>query len=186
MDFEFSKDQNLIRQSAREFFEKECPMDRTRELMVDKKGYDPKMWKKMVQLGFAGLIIDEKYGGTEGEFLELAVLMEEMGRNIVPGPFFSTVCLCAPAIEQYGSDAHKKKLLPRIAEKGEIWSLALNEKQTTWERASEENSSSALAGILCSQSSWSGPCRHEVIWSGIARDSGQRDLCWTGRRCLCR
>jgi alkylation response protein AidB-like acyl-CoA dehydrogenase len=133
MDFEFSKDQNLIRQSAKEFFEKECPRDRTRELLADKKGYDPKMWKKMVQLGFAGLIIDERYGGTQGEFLELAILMEEMGRNIVPCPYFSTVCLCAPAIQQFGSDAHKKKFLPKIAEKGEIWSLALNEKRTNYE-----------------------------------------------------
>lgn len=133
MDFEFSKDQKLIRQSAREFFEKECPKDRTRELMADKKGYDSKTWKKLVQLGFAGLIIDERYGGTQGEFLELAILMEEMGRNIVACPYFSTVCLCAPAIQEFGSDVQKKKILPKIAEKGEIWSLALNEKRTNYE-----------------------------------------------------
>ena len=133
MDFEFSKDQNLIRQSAKEFFEKECPKERTRELMADKKGYDPKMWKKMAQLGFLGLIIPEEYGGTEGEFIELAIFMEEMGRNIVPGPFFTTVCLCAPGIREFGSSDQKKKILPGIAEKGEIWSLALNEKRTDYE-----------------------------------------------------
>lgn len=135
MDFAFSKDQNMIRQSAREFFEKECPTDRTRELMTDKKGFDPKTWKKMVQLGFVGLIIPEAYGGTEGEFLELAIFMEEMGRNIVPGPYFSTVCLCAPAIQEFGSDTQKKKILPQIAEKGHIWSLALNETRTNYEAA---------------------------------------------------
>jgi len=143
MDFEFSKDQNLIRQSAREFFEKECPKDRTRELMADKKGYDPKMWKKMVQLGFVGLIISEEYGGTEGEYIELAIFMEEMGRNIVPSPFFSTVCLCAPAIQEFGSDTQKKKILPKIAEKGEIWSLALNETRTNYEATDIQLSASA-------------------------------------------
>ena len=143
MDFAFSKDQNLIRQSAREFFEKECPMDRTRELMAAKKGYDPKTWKKMVQLGFVGLIIPEAYGGTEGEFLELAILMEEMGRNIVPSPYFSTVCLCAPAIREFGSDTQKKKILPQIAEKGHIWSLALNETRTNYEAADIRLSASA-------------------------------------------
>ena len=135
MDFEFSKDQKLIRQSAKEFFEKECPKERTRELMADKKGYDPKMWKKMAQLGFVGLIIPEEYGGTEGQFIELAIFMEEMGRNIVPGPFSTTVCLCAPAIQEFGSNAQKRNILPGIAEKGDIWSLALNEKRTDYEAA---------------------------------------------------
>jgi len=135
MDFEFSKDQKLIRQSAKEFFEKECPKERTRELMADKKGYDPKMWKKMTQLGFVGLIIPEEYGGTEGQFIELAIFMEEMGRNIVPGPFSTTVCLCAPAIQEFGSNAQKRNILPGIAEKGDIWSLALNEKRTDYEAA---------------------------------------------------
>ncbi len=59
MDFGFSKDQDLIRKSAREFFEKECPKEKVRELKADKKGYDPKMWKKMANLGFIGLVIPE-------------------------------------------------------------------------------------------------------------------------------
>ena len=127
MDFGFSKDQNLIRKSAREFFEKECPKERVRELKHDAKGYDPKTWKKMTQLGFLGLIIPEEYQGTEGEFLDLAIFMEELGRNIVPGPFFTTVCQCAVAIDQFGTETQKAAFLPKIAEKGDIWSYAVNE-----------------------------------------------------------
>ena len=133
MDFGFSKDQDLIRKSAKEFFEKECPKDKTRELKEDKKGYDPKMWKKMVQLGFMGLALPEAYGGTDGEYIDLMIFMEEAGRNIVPGPFFTTVCMCAPAILAYGSEDQKEAYLPKIAEKGEIWSFAVNEEHVGYE-----------------------------------------------------
>lgn len=127
MDFEFSKDQQMLKKSAREFMEKECPRDRTRELMADGKGFDAKMWKKMVQLGFTGLAVDDQYGGSGGDFVELALFMEEMGRTIVPSPFFETVCLCAAAVAEFGTDRQKETILPKIAEKGEIWSLAVNE-----------------------------------------------------------
>jgi len=131
MDFEFSKDQRMIRDSAREFFQKECPKDRTRELMANPKGYDPKMWKKMVELGYVGLVIPEKYNGMQGEFLELMMLIEEMGRNIVPSPYFNTVVLCALPLVAYGTDEQKLTHLPKIAEKGEIWTLAQTEQNAT-------------------------------------------------------
>jgi alkylation response protein AidB-like acyl-CoA dehydrogenase len=98
MDLAFAKDQEMIRSSAREFFEKECPKEKTRELKEDSKGYDPKMWKKMARLGYMGLVIPEEYRGTEGEYFDLLIFMEEMGRNIVPCPFFTTVALCAAPI----------------------------------------------------------------------------------------
>ncbi len=127
MDFAFTKDHDMIRKSAREFFAKECPKDKVRELKEDSKGYDPKMWKKMVELGYTGLVIPETYNGMEGEFLELMVLMEEIGRNIVPSPYFSTVVLCGLPLNEFGSDKQKKTHLTKIAEKGEIWTLAQTE-----------------------------------------------------------
>lgn len=132
MDLGFSKDQELIRKSAREFFEKECPKDKVRVLKEDKKGFDDQAWKKMVNLGFTGLNIPESYGGMEGEFLELMIFMEELGRNIVPCPFFTTVCQCAPAVLKYGTDAQKKNILTKIAEKGDILSYALNEEKADY------------------------------------------------------
>jgi len=128
MDFGLKKDQELIKKSAREFFDKECPKDKVRELREDPKGYDPNMWKKMISLGFLGLVIPEKYGGTEGEFIDLMLFMEEIGRNLVPSPFFSTVVLCGMPILEFGTDEQKDTLLPQIAEKGKIWSFAQAEQ----------------------------------------------------------
>ncbi len=128
MDFSFTKDQKMIRKSAREFFEKECPKDKVRELKDNKKGYDPKMWKKMVKLGFMGLFLPEAYGGTEGEFTDLMIFMEEIGRNIVPSPFFATVVLSSMPILKFGNNQQKTEILPKIAEKGEIWTLAQSEE----------------------------------------------------------
>jgi alkylation response protein AidB-like acyl-CoA dehydrogenase len=133
MDFAFSKDQELIRSSVREFLKKEFPKDLIRELRGNEKGYDPKVWKKMVKLGFQGLVIPEEYGGTEGEFYDLVVFMEEAGRNILPAPFFSTVCICSMALLEFGTDEQKKKYLPKIANKGTIWSLALKEESDSYE-----------------------------------------------------
>ena len=145
MDFLFTKDQDLIRKSTKEFFEKECPKDKVRELKADDKGYDPKMWKKMVELGYQGLVIPEAYGGTEGDFWDLLIFMEEMGRNIVPCPYFPTVVLCALPVMAFGTEAQKEAILPKIAEKGQIWSYAQIEESSEQE-ASGIAMAAALAG----------------------------------------
>ncbi len=135
MDYALAKDHEMIKKSAKEFFQKECPKDKVRELKEDAKGYDPKIWKKMVKLGYQGLVIPEKYGGLEGEFLELMVFMEELGRNIMPSPFFTTVVECALPILEYGTEEQKESYLPGIAEKGDIWSLAQSEQAADLEAA---------------------------------------------------
>ncbi|MGD0855783.1 MAG: acyl-CoA dehydrogenase family protein, partial [Dehalococcoidia bacterium] len=112
---------------ARDFLAGACTKARVRELEKDEKGYDPDMLSKMVELGWMGLIFPEKYGGMGAEFLDLMVLMEEMGRNITPGPFFSTVGLCAIPILKFGTEIQKKKYLPPVAEGRNIWSLAYTE-----------------------------------------------------------
>lgn len=128
MDLSLSKEQEMLRKSAREFFRKECPKDRTRDLKSSVEGYDKKTWGKMVRLGYQGIIIPEQYGGMAGQFMELAVLMEEVGRNIVPSPLFATIQCTLPIIEFAGED-QKEKFLPGIAEKGDIWTFAHTEEQ---------------------------------------------------------
>jgi len=132
VDFGFSKDQQLIRKSVQQFLEKECPKDRVRELKTDEKGYDFGVWEKMVELGFVGLAIPEKYEGMGGDYLELMIFMEEVGRNLLPSPYFATVALCALPIERFGSDVQKKLILPAIAD-GQIWTLALMEASGDYE-----------------------------------------------------
>jgi alkylation response protein AidB-like acyl-CoA dehydrogenase len=117
----------MLRTMARDFLVKECPKSRTRELERDEKGYCPDTWNHMAELGWIGLVLPEQYGGSNADFMDLVVLVEEMGRNILPGPFFSTVTLAALPIMEYGSEDQKAKYLPPIASGEKVWTLALNE-----------------------------------------------------------
>ncbi len=133
MDFDFNEQQNMLKTMARDFLSKECTKARVHELDKDEKGYDPDMLAKMAELGWTGLIFPEQYGGTGADLLDLVVLMEEMGRNILPGPFFSTVALCAIPIIKYATPTQKAKYLPPIANGQAIWSLALTERSGRFE-----------------------------------------------------
>ena len=145
MDYEFTKDQEMIRQAAKDFLSQECPKDKVRHLREDRKGYDPDMWKGMVELGWMGIVLPEEYGGIGGEFLDLLILMEEMGRNILPSPFFATIALCSIPIMKYGTDAQKSEYLTKIATEGQIWSLAINEQDANYD-ASDVKMSAKSAG----------------------------------------
>lgn len=145
MDFDLNEQQNMLKTMAHDFLINECPKTRVRELEKDEKGYDASIWSKMVELGWLGLIFPEKYNGTGADFLDLVVLMEEMGKNILPGPFFSTVALCALPILKFGTETQKKKYLVPIADGKNIWSLALSERSGRCE-ATEINATAKLEG----------------------------------------
>jgi alkylation response protein AidB-like acyl-CoA dehydrogenase len=127
MDFSFTEEQDMLRISARDFLAKECPKTRVRELGEDERGYDPQMWHRMAELGWMGLVFPEEYGGTAASFMDLVILTEEMGRNILPGPFFSTIALCALPLLEYGSGDQKARFLPQIASGQAVWAFALAE-----------------------------------------------------------
>lgn len=127
MDFSFTEEQDMLRISARDFLAKECPKAKVRELGKDERGYDQQMWRRMAELGWIGLIFPEEYGGMDASFMDLVILMEEMGKNILPGPFFSTIALCALPLLEYGSSDQKAKFLPQIAKGEAVWSFALAE-----------------------------------------------------------
>lgn len=133
MDFNLSEDQKMLQTSVREFLDKECPIDKVRELEDDERGYDTKMWKKMAELGWLGVIFPEEYGGMDGDFIDLMILVEEMGRYILPSPFFSTVVLSSLPILKYGNETQKEEFLPKIANGEEIWTLAMTESSATYE-----------------------------------------------------
>lgn len=126
MDLELSEDQKMLKAMAREFLTKECPMKFIREMEESEQGYSAEIWQKMVELGLQGLPFPEKYGGGGGSFLDLVVLLEEMGRACLPGPFFSSVILGGLTILAAGSDEQKQQLLSAISE-GKICTLALTE-----------------------------------------------------------
>lgn len=112
---------------ARDFLTKECPKQRTKEIEKEVKGYDPETWSHMAELGWMGLVLPEEYGGSNANFMDLIVLFEEIGRNILPGPFFSTVALAAIPLMDFATEDQKAKYLPEIARGEKIWTLAINE-----------------------------------------------------------
>src|SRR5574341_2152956 len=132
MDLGLDEQQEMLKNFARDFLEKECPESLVREMEEDEKGYSPQLWKGMAQQGWMGLIIPENYGGTGMNICELVVLLEEFGRALVPGPFISTVVLGGVPIMEAGSDAQKDQFLPKIASGDLIMTMALTEPSAKW------------------------------------------------------
>ncbi len=127
MDLGLSEEQDLLKNAARDFLEKECPEAHVREMEEDEKGYSPELWKKMAEQQWQGLMIPDQYGGTGMSYLDLVILTEEFGRALVPGPFIPTAVGGAIALLEAGSDAQKEQYLPKIASGEQIWTLAFTE-----------------------------------------------------------
>ena len=135
MNLDLTEEQQMLKTAARDFFEKEFSRTLVREMEEDPVGYSPELWKKMADLGWIGLVIPEEYDGTDLTFLDMAILLEEMGRACLTGPYFSTAVLCAPLILAVGSEEQKKEFLPKIANGELILALALTEPSATYEAA---------------------------------------------------
>jgi len=133
MDFGFSEEQEMLRQSARQFLESECAMTYVRKMMDDDTGYSEEQWRKMAALGWQGLILPEEHGGSGLNMVDLIVVLEEMGRAVMPGPFFATVILGGLAIDLGASAAQKKKYLPDIASGKLKATLAQVEESGRWD-----------------------------------------------------
>ncbi|MEC9278300.1 MAG: acyl-CoA dehydrogenase family protein [Chloroflexota bacterium] len=133
MDLGLNEAQQMLKNSAQEFLEAECPDTYVREMEEDENGYTTEMWQKLAEQGWLGLIIPEKYGGVELEFQDLTILLEEMGRFMLPGPYFSNVVLGGMSIMDSGTEEQKQEYLPRIAEGQIIVTLALNEPSGRWD-----------------------------------------------------
>jgi len=127
MDFALNEQQEMMQTLARDFLTSDYPDKVLREMAADDKGYTPELWQKMAEMNLHGLSLPEEYGGV-GDFLDLTVVLEEMGRACFIGPFFSNIVLGASAIMESGSDEQKQQYLPGIAEGKSIFTLALTEE----------------------------------------------------------
>ena len=127
MDFGFSEEQEMLRDAAKRFLTDNCSTKYVRQMMADATAHDLAFWNKLVGQGWPGLLIPEQYGGTNGTFLDLTVIVEEMGKAIIPGPFFAAAVLGAPTFIEGASDALKKEFLPKMAEGKFIATVAIAE-----------------------------------------------------------
>lgn len=128
MDFTLTEMQEMLRTSARDFLKTNCPTKFVREMAHDEKGFTDDIWKQMGEMGWMGLAVPEDFGGAGGSFLDLVVLLEEMGRYCLPGPFFSTVVLGGALIAEAGNEGQKNTLLSKLAEGQLFLTLALLEE----------------------------------------------------------
>ena len=136
MNFAFSEEQEELRKSVRRFLDDKSPETEVRRLMETTEGYDPAVWSQMAQqLGLQGLAIPEEFGGSGYSYVELIVVLEEMGRSLLCAPYFATVALAANALLASGDDGAKKDLLPGIASGDVVATLALAEESGRWDEA---------------------------------------------------
>ena len=127
MRLALTEEQEMLRKTARDFLAEKCPMKFVKQMEESDTGYSTDLWQEMAELGWMGLAFPEKYGGGDMSFLDLAVLLEEMGRACLPGPFFSTVVLGGLPILDIGSEEQKQEYLPGLIRGEKILTLALNE-----------------------------------------------------------
>jgi alkylation response protein AidB-like acyl-CoA dehydrogenase len=136
VNFAFSEEQEELRQTVRRFLEDKSPSAEVRRLMETTEGYDPKVWSQMAnELGLQSLHIPEAHGGQGFTFVELGIVLEEMGRVLLCAPYFATVALAANAILNAGSDTDQGELLPGIAAGDTIAALAFTEPEGRWDAA---------------------------------------------------
>ena len=134
MNFAFSEEQEELRNVVRQFLEDKSPESAVREQMETEQGYDPDVWAQMAsQMGLQGLIVPEEFGGSGYTYIELIVVLEEMGRALLCAPYFSTVVLAANTLLHAGDDAAKKEHLPGIASGETVAALAFTEENGRWD-----------------------------------------------------
>jgi len=134
MDFSLSEDQKMFKDSAGAFLQKEWTFKLLREIIKEEKGYSIDHWEKIADLGWMGMLIDERYGGLGCNFMDLCPILEEMGRTLFPSPFFASAIMGAAILSEAASEAMKEKLLASIASGDVIVTLAVGETGDNWSR----------------------------------------------------
>ena len=124
-----TEEQQLLRDTATQFFQERAPIANLRKLRdtKDATGFDRGLWKEMADLGFAGIMISEKYGGTDFGPVGLGLVLEQAGRTLAASPMVSTVLLCGSAVQLAGNATQRQDILSAIAAGDRVMALALEE-----------------------------------------------------------
>lgn len=125
MQFAFTEEQSLIRESARDFLAEHGASARVRAAIATDRGYDEHTWRALIEMGWTGLPFPESCGGSGLGNVELAIVQQELGRRLLPSPFFASICLAARAVQAAASESQCAQLLPLLASGETIGALAL-------------------------------------------------------------
>ena len=147
MNFAFTDEQEELRSTVRAFLDSKSSEEAVREQMETDNGYDTAVWTQMAeQMGLQGLHIPEEYGGSGFGYVELGIVLEEMGRSLLCAPFFSSVVLAANTLIHSGDEAAKKAHLPGIASGETLATLAYTEPSGKWDESGITMKASGSAG----------------------------------------
>ena len=135
MDIGFTEEQELLRDTARKFLDGECTTTFVRQMMASEAAVTPEFWQLLAEQGWLGITYPEEDGGSGLGLVDLVVLMEEVGRAVMPGPFPATVLMGGAAIAEAGSPATRQEWLPRIAAGERKATLAWTEPNARWDAA---------------------------------------------------
>jgi alkylation response protein AidB-like acyl-CoA dehydrogenase len=127
MNFDFSQEQQQLRETVRRFLSQNCPTKAVRTVLEGHAKYDAALWKGLAELGLLGVAIPSEYGGTGAGELELCVVAEELGRALAPVPYASCIYFSAELLRRHGDEAQKQRWLPKIAAGEAIGTLAFAE-----------------------------------------------------------
>lgn len=124
-----NEEQSMLRDSARGFISDKAPVSHLRQLRdaKDATGFSRELWKGFAEMGFAGLLVPEAFGGSGLGCVEAGIVMEEIGRTLMPSPYLATSVLAASALSRGGSDAQKSQYLPKISDGSLLAALAIDE-----------------------------------------------------------
>jgi alkylation response protein AidB-like acyl-CoA dehydrogenase len=124
-----SEEQSMLRDSARGLISDKAPVSHLRQLRdaKDATGFSRELWNSFAEMGFAGLLVGEEFGGSALGCVEAGIVMEEIGRTLMPSPFLSTAVLASSALSRGGSAAQKAEHLPKISSGDLIAALAIDE-----------------------------------------------------------
>ena len=152
MDLSLTEEQELIRNAARDFMERECPTETLLDLDETDTGYSVNIWQKAAEIGWLGMLVSEEYGGADSSLTDAAVLYEQLGAGPLTGPVFSSGVLGALVVSEAGTGEQRSRWLPNIANGREIVTLAMTEPDYGWEaesiqmRAQPTDTGYALSG----------------------------------------
>ena len=132
MDLSLTEPQEMLRSAARSFVEREAPRHTIVALQRAESSLQPELWQKASELGWLGILVPSRFGGSESSLTDAAVLYEELGRGPLPGPFFTSSVLGALTLIEAATDAQQAALLPRVASSEAVIAVAITEPNTSW------------------------------------------------------
>jgi alkylation response protein AidB-like acyl-CoA dehydrogenase len=132
MNLSLTPEQEKLQKEAREFLTKECPWTLVKTTEDSKSGFSKELWNKIAARGWLGFLLPQKYGGIGASLTDTAVLYEEMGQVLLPGPYFSSTVLGGQIILAGGTETQKAELIPAVAKGEKILALAFTEPDYGW------------------------------------------------------